>query len=265
MTSKHHGNSKGRAHQEPLYDTDIPTPTHAERGRTLVALQGTGTLCTSSAETGGHPYGSFVTYGLDGGSPVFLVSVMAEHTQNLLGDARCSLLVAEPGDGDPLARARATLVGSAKRLERGEDSAAREVFLGAHPNASYYADFKDFSFWKMDVTSVRYIGGYGRMSWVEAASWAGATEDPIASAADRIIDHMNEDHADTMALYCRAFTKATEATEARMTAVDRYGFEMSVETAQGPRPIRLPFDEEVSTATAIRKALVALAERARMK
>ena len=66
----------------------------------MVALQGTGTLCTSSAETEGHPYGSFVTYGLENGAPVFLVSVMAEHTQNLLADTRCSLLVAEPGDGD---------------------------------------------------------------------------------------------------------------------------------------------------------------------
>lgn len=265
MTRRHHGSSKGRAHQEPLYDTDVPTPTHAERGRTLVALQGTGTLCTSSAETGGHPYGSFVTYALDDGSPVFLVSVMAEHTQNLLGDARCSLLVAEPGDGDPLARARATLVGGAKRLERGQDASAREAFLAVHPNSSYYVDFKDFAFWKMDVTSVRYIGGYGRMSWVEAEAWSSATEDPIASTAERIIGHMNKDHADTMALYCRAFTRATEATEVRMTAVDRYGFEMSVKTEQGPRPIRLPFDEEVTTATEVRKALVALAERARQQ
>ncbi len=229
----------------------------------MVALQGTGTLCTSSAETEGHPYGSFVTYGLENGAPVFLVSVMAEHTQNLLADPRCSLLVAEPGDGDPLARARATLVGTATRLERGPDAEAREAFLSAHPNASYYADFKDFAFWKMDVTAVRYIGGYGRMSWVEGESWTEASEDPIAAVADRIIDHMNEDHADTMALYCRAFTRATEAEEVRMTGVDRYGFEMSVKTAEGPRPIRLPFDEEVSSAHEIRKAMVALAERAR--
>jgi len=126
-------------------------------------------------------------------------------------------------------------------------------------------DFKDFSFWKMDVTSVRYIGGYGRMSWVEGSAWTAATEDPIAGVADRIIEHMNDDHADTMALYCRAFTKATEASEVRMTAVDRYGFEMSVKTGQGPRPIRLPFDEEVSSAKDIREAMVALAERARNK
>ena len=190
---------------------------------------------------------------------------MAEHTQNLMADPRCSLLVAEPGDGDPLARARATLVGQAKRLERGEDTEAREAFLSAHPNASYYADFKDFAFWEMDVSAVRYIGGYGRMSWVEAERWSEATEDPIAAVADRIISHMNEDHADTMALYCRAFTKATEATEVVMTGVDRYGFEMSVKTSQGPRPIRLPFDEEVSTANEIRKAMVALADRAREK
>jgi putative heme iron utilization protein len=263
MTRQQHGSPKGRAHQEPLYDTDVPTPTHAERGRTLVASQGTGTLCTATAETGGHPYGSFVTYGLHEGAPVFLVSVMAEHTQNLEGDPRCSLLVAEPGTGDPLARARATLVGTAERLERGADAEVRETFLAAHPNASYYVDFKDFHFWKMEIESVRYIGGYGRMSWVEGASWIEATEDPIAPFATRIIDHMNDDHADTMVLYCRALSRATDAEEVRMTSVDRYGFEMSVKTAQGPRPVRLPFESEVGTAKEVRQALVAMAERAR--
>jgi len=216
-----------------------------------------------AAEVDGHPYGSFVTYGLDEGAPVFLVSVMAEHTRNLQADRRCSLLVAEHGEGDPLARARATLIGEAQRVDKGEDERVREVFLGTHPNASYYADFKDFHFWRMSVSSVRYIGGYGRMSWIEGEAWTGATEDPIARFAPGIIEHMNVDHADTMALYCRAFTKATEAEVARMTSVDRYGFEMSVQTDKGPRPIRLAFDEELSNPRQIREALVALAHKAR--
>ena len=264
--TRRHAPPSGRSyrHQEPLYNTDIPTPSHAERARTLVAGQQTGTLCTLSREPEGFPYGSFVTFGMDGGDPVFLVSVLAEHTKNLQGEPKCSLLVAETGDGDPLARGRVTLVGTCERLE--EEAAiasAREAFLEANPNASYYVDFKDFSFWKLGVESVRYIGGYGRMSWVDCKDWRESEPDPLRNSAGHMIRHMNEDHADTMVLYCKAFTKASEATKVVMTGVDRYGFEMSVMTEQGPRPVRLPFSRTLETATDVRKELVALAKKAR--
>ena len=58
----------------PLYDVNIPTPTHAERARTLVAQISTGTLCTLALEPEGYPYGSFVTVAFDEGHPVFLIS-----------------------------------------------------------------------------------------------------------------------------------------------------------------------------------------------
>ncbi len=106
-----HDAPKRKRHREPLYDTEVATPTHAERARTLVANVGTGTLSTVAREPAGHPYGSFVAYGMWEGRPVFLVSHLAEHTRNLLQDNRASLLVAEPGTGDPLARGRVTLVG----------------------------------------------------------------------------------------------------------------------------------------------------------
>src|SRR6476660_4536374 len=94
---------------EPLYDVNVPTPTHAERARTLAAQVSTGTLCTLAIEPAGYPYGSFVTVAFDKGNPVFLISRLAEHTKNLERDARASLLVAEAGAGDPLANGRITL------------------------------------------------------------------------------------------------------------------------------------------------------------
>jgi putative heme iron utilization protein len=263
---KHHGHSSSghKHHTEPLYDTEVPTPSHAERARTLVEHVGTGTLSTAAAELDGHPYGSFVTYGLENGQPVFLISALAEHTKNMLGEPRCSLMVVEPGQGDPLARGRVTLVARATRLEKGDESAAaREAFLAAHPGASYYVDYGDFRFWRATVEKVRYIGGYGRMSWIEAEEWAASTPDPIAPHAKRILDHMNNDHAEAMTLYCKAFTKAQEFSTVSMTCVDRYGFEMSVRTDQGPRPIRLPFASAITTADEARVELVRLAKQAR--
>jgi putative heme iron utilization protein len=250
--------------EQPLYDPDVPTPTHGERARTLAASIVTGTLCTIAKEPAGAPYGSLVTFAMDGPSPVFFISELAEHTKNLRADARASLLVAESGEGDPLARGRVTLLGRARVLSAGsERDRAKDTYLSAHPNAAYYIDYSDFAFWSLDVESVRYIGGYGRMSWVDVADWRGGEPDPIASHAAGIITHMNEDHADAMVLFCRALTRAIDTTTATMTGVDRYGFEMSAQTGRGPRPIRLPFSAPIATPNDARREMVVLVRRAR--
>lgn len=50
--------------EEPLYDLDVATPTHAERARTLVAQLRTGSLATVAKDPAGHPYPSFVTFAM---------------------------------------------------------------------------------------------------------------------------------------------------------------------------------------------------------
>lgn len=265
---KNDAHARGGEPEEPLYDTSVPTPTHGERAATLVASLKTGTLCTIAKEPAGFPYGSFVTFAMDGPNPVFFISELAEHTKNLRSDARASLLVAEVGEGDPLARGRVTLLGLCRKLaadDRGRETAetAKTAYLAAHPNAGYYIDYADFAFWRLEVDAVRYIGGYGRMSWVEIADWRSATPDPMAEHAQAIIDHMNADHADALVAYCHAFTKASDATEATMTSIDRYGFEMSAQTSRGPRPIRLAFPQPIATADDARREMVAMVKRAR--
>lgn len=264
---RHHAPPGGGGYhqQEPLYDPDVPTPSHAERARTLLAQARTGVLSTSSRERDGHPYGSLVTFGIaDGGAPVLLISRLAEHTRNLEADPRCSLLAAESsGAGDPLALGRVTVVGTCEPVDEGEREAAREVFLARNPDAAYYVDFRDFGLWRLRPEAIRYIGGYGRMSWVEDGPWTSATADPIAAHAPHILEHMNQDHANALVLYCRAFSRADDTTEARMVSVDRYGFEMSARTAAGPRPIRVAFDAPAASPDAVRAQMVALVHQAR--
>src|SRR4051812_35443992 len=210
MTTDAHARPSGEA-PEPLYDITVPTPTHAERARTLVAGIATGTLCTIAVEPAGYPYGSFVTVGFDGGNPVFLISTLAEHTKNLERDARASLLVAENGADDPLANGRVTMIGLCARLD-GDGGSARPAYFAVHPNARYYADFRDFAFWKLRVDAIRYIGGYGRMSGVGREEGRAADPDPRARSPPATIAHMNADHADALMLYCKAFSKATDIT-----------------------------------------------------
>lgn len=257
-----HARPPGRG-SDPLYDPAVPALSHAERARTLVASIATGTLCTLARDPAGHPYGSLVTFGLDAERPVFLISALAEHTKNLQVDGRASLLVAESHAKDPLANGRATLVGQAAPAAAGERERVREAFLERFPDASYYDTFQDFGFWSLAVESVRYIGGYGRMSWVSSAEWAAAQPDPIAPHAAAILEHMNQDHADALPLYCQAFSRAGQVPSASMTSIDRYGFEMSVPTGEGPRPVRVAFPAPIASKADARRVLVALLQQAR--
>ncbi len=245
---------------EPLYDTAVATPSHAERARTMVAQLTTGTLSSLASDPAGYPYGSFVTIAFDDGSPVFLLSELAEHTRNLRRDPRASLLAAEGGAVDPLANGRVTLLGPCTPVVQPDDD-ARTAFLESHPGASYYAGFKDFAFWRLQVEAIRYIGGYGRMSWISRGDWYGARPDPMLPHARSIIRHMNEDHREALLRAARTLTRAKAASEATMTGIDRYGFEMSVTMPDGPRPVRLAFASQISTLEEARAALIEVVGR----
>src|SRR5215475_5814274 len=103
-----------------------PEPSPAERASTLVHLGRTGMLSSLSRRHPGHPFGSVMPYALDEmGRPLFLISTMAMHTQNLEADPRASLLVTQPGsDGDPLAAGRLTLMGDARRVPDADSAGA---------------------------------------------------------------------------------------------------------------------------------------------
>ena len=253
--------SSGRAPGPPP-----PEPSHAERCRTLVASASRGALSTIAVDPPGYPYGSVATYGLDdGGNPLFFVSLMAEHTQNAINDPRASLLVTEPvPDGaDPLASGRATLMGPMTRVDEADRPAAQDLYLAANPTAEYYIGFGDFAFYRLEVTSIRYVGGYGRMSWVDAAQYAAAEPDPLAPAAAGIIGHMNADHSEAQVLYCRHLAGRPDTTAATMSAVDRYGFEMVAEGPGGRAAVRLGFPEPCVTGEHVRRAMVAMVAEAR--
>ena len=212
----------------------VPEPSHAERARTLMQLSSVATLSTVSRKQPGFPFGSLMPYALDdAGRPLFLISTMAMHTQNLKADPRASLFVAHAApDGDVLGAARITLVGNVLQLSDGEKAAARELYLTAHPNSQYWVDFTDFAFFRLEPVDVYFVGGFGVMGWVTAADYAAAQPDPLAKYAKGILDHMNADHADALVLFAKVHAKL-EAEAATMTSVDRLGFHLRVQTAAG--------------------------------
>src|SRR5579863_1369580 len=200
----------------------VPEPSFAERARTLLHLGRVGSLSTLSRKRPGFPFGSLMPFALDGeGRPIFLISTMAMHTQNLQQDARASLLVTQPeAEGDPLGAARVTVVGNAAVLATPEVADARALYLERHPNSKYWVDFDDFSFFRMDVLDVYYVGGFGVMGWIAAPDYSLAKADPLADAAAGILKHMNADHQEALILLARTWA-GIESQEAAMTAVDR--------------------------------------------
>jgi putative heme iron utilization protein len=244
----------------------IPEPSYSERARTLMHLGRIGSLSTQSRKQPGFPFGSVMPYGLDDrGRPIFLVSTMAMHTQNVQADARASLLVTQPDTGgDPLGAARVTLVGNVLPVPQPDVAEARKLYLERYANSKYWVDFEDFSFYRMDVVDVYYVGGFGVMGWVLAAEYDRAEPDPLADAAAGIIQHMNADHADSLVLLARVFA-GIESEEAAMTAVDRLGFHARLKTGDGMRGARIAFLREARTPAEARSVLVEMVAQARQR
>jgi len=259
--------SSVRKHAGPTKAGDQPSapePSFAERARTLLHLGRIGSLSTLSRKQPGYPFGSVMPYGLDErGRPIFLISTMAMHTQNLQSDPRASLLVTQPdAGGDPLGASRITLLGNVAPLAKPEVAAARKLCLERYANSKHWVDFEDFSFHRMDAVDVYYVGGFGVMGWVTASEYDGAKPDPLADAATEIIKHMNADHRDALVLIAGAFA-GVEAQAATITAVDRLGFHVRLMTPEGIRGARIAFLREVKSPLDARKVLVEMTRQAR--
>jgi putative heme iron utilization protein len=205
-------------------------------------------------------------YGLDGsGRPIFLISTMAMHTQNLQADARASLLVTQPdASGDPLGSSRVTVMGNVLTIPKPDVSDARRRYLERYENSKYWVNFEDFSFYRMDVLDVYYVGGFGVMGWVQASDYDLAQPDPLADSAAGIIDHMNADHKDALILLAKMFG-GIESQEAAMTAVDRLGFHVRLKTSEGMKGARIAFLREARDPGQARKVLVEMVQQSRQK
>ena len=241
---------------------DSTRPSAAEEAQTIAASTNAGTLASLTAD--GDPWASFVTYGLLAGAPVLCVSNMAEHGRNLAGNPRASIAIVAPNaQSDPLASARITLAGHVERPTGDELAAARAAHLAAVPAAKYYVDYSDFALWILRVERVRWVGGYGRMVSATAAAYLAATPDPVTPGAGRAVEHLNNDHADSLREMAQGLGGFPDTTEATCTGADRYGLDLRVVTPRGIAYTRVGYATPIIAAADLRMATVELAKRAR--
>jgi heme iron utilization protein len=211
----------------------------------------------------GHPYVSLVALGFDyDASPLLLLSDLAQHSRNIAVDAGVSLLFdGEPRNhllpaDDPLAEARMTLLGEAVRSD---DPRLLSGFVARHPSAAAYAGFGDFHLYRVVMQRAHLVAGFGRIFWIAGATLrcsGGAAA--LAAAEAEIVAHMNDDHADAVALFAARLLRRS-GSGWRMTGIDPEGIDLRC----GGETARLDFPVPVLDPQTARQALIELTAAAR--
>src|ERR1700687_5758868 len=114
---------------QPIPDFDA-----SRLARSLLRRSRQGALATLMAGSG-HPYSPLATVPSHAdGSPVLLISRLAVHTKNILGDPRVSLMLDERAEGDPLEGSRIMLAGRAGEASNDARGIPRRRSLNAPPS-----------------------------------------------------------------------------------------------------------------------------------
>ena len=235
--------------------TEPDTSSAGKAARLLIRQARRGALGTVMEN--GAPYVSLVHLAADGGgAPIMLVSDLTQHTMNLRRTPSASLLI--DAAGDTLDGPRVTLLGVLRPID---DPGLLARYVARHEDAQRYAGFSDFRLWRFEVERAHLVAGFGRIAWIDAAELLlpDAAWRPLAEAESGVVSHMNEDHADAMALYATVL-KGAAPGDWRMTGIDPEGFDI----ANGTNRLRLTFDTFVRSSQEARMALVDLVKQARL-
>ena len=228
----------------------MTTSSSAWDARRLLRAARAGTLASVKD---GQPFASLVTPACAPDlSVLLLLSDLSEHTRHLRAEPRCSVLVTgSPEGANPQTTPRVTITGSAERLL---DAALKTCYLAVHPYAAQYADFTDFSLWRIRPLAGLYVGGFGRAARLRATD---LTPNPdavaaLAAAASGILAHCNADHPDALAAI------AGSPGDWRMVTVDVDGCDL----AQAERVIRIHWGATVTDPAGVRSELIRLTHAA---
>jgi len=217
------------------------------QARTLLRGARAGTLCTAKD---GQPFGALITPACAPDlSVLMLLSSLSEHTRHLRHDPRCAVAVTGAAIGpNPQTAPRLTVVGEAHPEP---DPALKARWVARHPYAAFYADFTDFTLFRLRPGSGHYIGGFAsahRLSQAELAADADAVA-AIADAEAGLLAHMNTDHAGAI-----AHMAGGEGWQ--IVAVDVDGCDLT----QGEAVKRIDWAAPVADADGVRAELARLAK-----
>ncbi len=249
-----------------MTEGEEPKPGVTVRG--LVRQAGQAALASALARDGsGRPHASLVLSACDhDGSPLLLLSDLADHTKNLAAEPRAALLFdGTAGLADPLTGPRASLLGELRPVTD-EAAGARLTarYIARHPAAADYVGFADFRLYRMVVESAHLVAGFGRIHWLRGPEvlFDSTGFGALAEAEAEIVAHMNADHREALALIAARLLGLPMPDHPDgwvMTGIDPEGFDLRA----GGRLARAGFAAPVHDAATARAALVAMTRKAR--
>lgn len=227
--------------------------------RRLIREHPWGVLSTLSKKYPGYPFGSVVPVCADyGGKPLILISKLAQHTQNIEQAPQVSLTLVDNPTEHVQADARVTLVADAERVPVEQvDDVAQRYYRFFPASVGYHSEL-DFVFYRLQVKTIRYIGGFGQIHWLGADL---LTPNPLTPQEEAgIVSHMNDDHGNALADYWRhAGYALTENQPVEMIAMDGE----SLVLRHANRLVTLPLPLPVTAFADARVCLVKMANIAR--
>lgn len=245
-------------------EADVADPDAAALARSVMRGTDFAALATGAAGEDKWPYASLVMVACDhDGTPILLMSDLAEHARNIAADPRVSLLY----DGTQMGGARAAdapldapRVSVMGRALRSDEPRHRDRYLARNPSAERFIDFGDFHIYALEVHRAHLVQGFGKVRWMEPSAllFDIAAAQSLIEAEAGIVEHMNDDHADAVDLYAGTLL-GRAGTGWRMTGIDPEGCDLRREAAVA----RLDFDRPVTDAGEPRTILVELVKKAR--
>ncbi|XP_057546151.1 uncharacterized protein LOC130825121 [Amaranthus tricolor] len=235
-----------------------------EEIRTVLANSTRAMLSTLSKKYTGYPSGSMVDFACDvDGTPILAVSSLAVHTQDLLANPHCSLLVAkDPEDRTDLV---ITLHGNAVAVTDDDQETVRATYLAKHPTA-FWVDFGDFQFLKIQPQVIRYVSGVATAvlgsGEFNREEYSAAKVDSISQFSKPIASHMNKDHEeDTKLIVQHSTTIPVES--AYMLDVDHLGFNVKASCQGKTYKLRVPFPRPAMDRKDVKTLIVEMLQAAR--
>lgn len=205
------------------------------------------------------PYASLVTVAADAdGSPILLLSDLAVHTKNLIENQKaCLLMQSNEAQKGPLESGRLSVWGD---VEKTTSPRAKNRFLSRHPDAEVYAEFSDFSFFKLNIENAHYVGGFGQIRSLSAEDLSTNCDgcDELIELETGFLKHMNNDHSDSVAHFATQLLGEPDG-DWRLTGIDPEGMDLMSEQISR----RLNFDIPVKTPDDMKKMLETLANQAK--
>ena len=221
-------------------------------------------MASLATQSGGQPFVSLVTPAFAADfTPLMLLSSLSEHTRQMRAEPRCALLLTGAPEGsNPQTAPRLTLTGLATEVPPAQVAALKARWLARHPYAALYADFGDFSLWRLELGGALLVGGFARADRLKLRELLpeATAASAIAAAAEDILGHVNADHADAVAVIATGLLGGP-AGDWRMVSVDTDGADL----AAGEIVLRLAFSAAVASPDGVRLELVRAAREARSR